>query len=392
MASGSIELPNSSSGLIDRLYFNDGKGHFTKSDQILPSFQFESTSCVRPYDYDKDGDLDLFVGIRARPFLYGVPVNGYILNNDGKGRFTDVTSKIAPDLIEIGMITDAAWADVDHDGDGDLIITGEWMPLTIIINDNGKFINKTKEAGLEKTDGWWHSLYVDDLDGDGDIDFIAGNHGLNTVFRASEEEPVQMYVNDFDLNGSVEHLISVYKDGISYPLVLKHDLVAQLPGLGAKYDNYKKFRNQTIDSIFTPQQLENALVLNAYHMETSVVINNGNGTFSIKALPPEAQLSPVFAIYAEDLDHDGKKDILLAGNLYRVKPEIGRYDASYGTFLKALGGFEYKALPAKETGFRVDGEARDMKIFNLHGRRLLMIARNDDRVQVFELQNISSHE
>ncbi len=392
VASGSIELPNSSSGLIDRLYFNDGKGHFTKSDQILPSFQFESTSCVRPYDYDKDGDLDLFVGIRARPFLYGVPVNGYILNNDGKGRFTDVTSKIAPDLIEIGMITDAAWADVDHDGDGDLIITGEWMPLTIIINDNGKFINKTKEAGLEKTDGWWHSLYVDDLDGDGDIDFIAGNHGLNTVFRASEEEPVQMYVNDFDLNGSVEHLISVYKDGISYPLVLKHDLVAQLPGLGAKYDNYKKFRNQTIDSIFTPQQLENALVLNAYHMETSVVINNGNGTFSIKALPPEAQLSPVFAIYAEDLDHDGKKDILLAGNLYRVKPEIGRYDASYGTFLKALGGFEYKALPAKETGFRVDGEARDMKIFNLHGRRLLMIARNDDRVQVFELQNISSHE
>ncbi len=385
VASGSIELPNSSSGQIDRLYFNNGKGQFTKSGQILPAFQFESSSCVRPFDYDGDGDLDLFVGIRARPFLYGVPVNGYILNNDGKGQFTDVTAKIAPDLLEIGMITDAAWADVDNDGDGDLIITGEWMPLTIIINDNGHFVNKTKEAGLEKTNGWWHSLYADDLDGDGDIDFIAGNHGLNTVFRATEEEPVQMYINDFDHNGSVEHLISVYKDGVPYPLVLKHDLVAQLPGLGSKYDNYKKFRNQTIDSIFTPRQLENALILNAFHLETSVAINNGNGTFTIKALPPEAQLSPVFAIYADDFDSDGKKDILLAGNLHRVKPEIGRYDASYGTFLKAMGDFEYKPLPAKETGFRVNGEARDMKMITVNGRKMLLIARNNDTIQIFEI-------
>ncbi len=386
VTSGSIELPNSSSGLIDRLYFNNGQGIFSRSNQILPTFNFESTSCVKSNDYDHDGDLDLFIGVRSKPFLYGIPANGYILNNDGHGIFTDVTQKVAPDLINIGMITDAEWADVDNDSDQDIIITGEYMPLTILTNDNGKFINKTIEYGLDSTNGWWNTLAVDDLDGDGDLDFVAGNHGLNTVFKGSKSEPVQMYVNDFDHNGSVDHVICIYKNGISYPLVLKHDLVAQLPGLNSKYMNYKKFMYQTIDSIFTPSQLEKALILDAYELRSVVAINNGNGTFTIKPLPIEAQLSPVYAISIDDYDQDGIKDILLAGNLHHVKPEVGRYDASYGTFLKGSADMNYTAIPAKQTGFRVVGEARDMLTLETNKGKKLMVARNNDRIQIFNIE------
>jgi len=385
VTSGSIELPNSSTGLIDRLYLNDGNGYFTKSKQILPSFNFESTSCAKAHDFDDDGDLDLFVGVRSKPFMYGIPTNGYLLENDGKGVFVDVTNSMAPGLIQLGMITDAEWLDIDNDGDMDLAVVGEYMPISIFEYVNGKFENSTKKAGLDQSHGWWNALIVGDLDGDGDDDFVIGNHGANTMFKGSFQEPVQMYVNDFDHNGSLDHVMCIYKDGISYPHVLKHDLLAQLPGLNSKYADYKSFRYQTIDSIFTPSQLENALILNAYHLKTSIAINNGDGSFTLKSLPTEAQLSPVYAISVYDYDSDGVKDILLAGNLYDVKPEVGRYDASYGTFLKGKGQLNYKAIPAHITGFKVQGEARDMAIIESGGKKRLMIARNNDALQVFDL-------
>jgi hypothetical protein len=386
VTSGSVELPNSSTGLIDRLYINDGKGNFMKSDQILPSFNFESTSCVEYCDYDQDGDLDLFVGVRSKPFLYGVPVSGYILNNNGKGKFTDVTRQIAPDLINIGMITDAKWVDIDNDNDYDLIIVGEYMPITIFENNNGKFENKTDAYGLSKTNGWWNTVAVSDLDSDGNLDIVAGNHGLNSMFKGSYAEPVQMYVNDFDLNGTVDHIVCVYKNGISYPLVLKHDLVAQLPGLNNKYMNYKNFMYQTIDSIFTTNQLENVLILNAYELRTSIAVNNGDGTFSMKPLPTEAQLSPTFAILIDDFDHDGTKDIILAGNLFSAKPEVGRYDASYGTYLKGSENLEFTAVPAKYSGLRIDGEVRDLEIIETKRGKRIFVARNNDTIQIFDIK------
>lgn len=386
VASGSVELPNSSSGLIDRMYFNDGNGNFVKSDQILPTFNFESTSCVRSNDFDRDGDLDLFVGVRSKPFMYGIPTNGYLLQNDGTGKFTDVTRQIASDLIEIGMITDASWADVDNDGDQDIVITGEYMPLTIMENNQGRFVNSTSKFGLDKTHGWWNTLSVSDLDDDGDLDIVAGNHGLNTMFKGSETEPVQMYVNDFDHNGSLDHIICIYKEGISYPHVLKHDLIAQLPGLSSKYMNYKEFMYQTIDSIFTPSQLENSVLLNAYHLETSMAINNGDGTFTLKSLPKEAQLSPVYSISIYDVDADGKKDILLAGNLYNVKPEVGRYDASYGTLLLGGDDLNFRFVSTKASGFKVEGEARDMVLINTQKGQKLLVGRNNASVQVFGTQ------
>src|SRR5690606_20600159 len=207
---------------------------FTKSSQILPTARFESTSCVRAADYDNDGDLDLFVGVRVQPFVYGLPVNGYILDNDGKGNFTEVTKRVAPELSEIGMITDAVWSDIDNDGDQDLLIVGEYMPVTIFVNQDGRLSKHTDQAGLADSHGWWNRIVPADLDGDGDTDFVLGNHGLNSRFKASTDKPVRMYVNDFDQNGTIEQIICRYEGDKSYPMVLRHDLVSQIPSLKKK--------------------------------------------------------------------------------------------------------------------------------------------------------------
>ncbi len=385
IASGGNEFPLSSSALNDRFYFNEGNGHFRKSRQILPAGKYESTSCVRPADFDEDGITELFVGIRLLPFLYGVPVSSYILENDGKGNFLDVTSDIAPGLKEVGMVRDMLWEDVDGDGDKDIIIACEWMPLKIFINENGRFQENKKAFGDEKIDGWWNCLAAADFDGDGDVDIVAGNHGLNSRFKASPEKPVSMYVNDFDLNGRAEQIICVYDGDKSYPLALKHDLLKQLPGLKRKYPKYEMYKNQQITDIFTPEQLKNAVHLNAYVMETSIFINDGTGRFKRKSLPVEVQFSSVYAAWTGDFDGDGNVDILLGGNLYNVKPEVGRYDASYGCFLKGDGhsGFEY--VPPRLTGFHLNGEIRDIMELKTRKDDLMVIARNNDSLQVLKI-------
>jgi hypothetical protein len=385
VACGGNELPLSSSALSDRLYFNDGKGHFVKSDQILPSGKYESTSCVRPADFDKDGVIELFVGIRLRPFEYGVPCNGYLLENDGKGNFTNVTSRVAPELINTGMIRDMMWADVDGDGDLDMIIAGDWMPLKVLINENGKFREKKDAFGPDKTEGWWNCLASGDFNGDGYIDFIAGNHGLNSRFKTAPEKPVTMYVSDFDLNGSVEQVICVYDGDKSYPLALKHDLTRQIPFLETKYPKYEMYKDQQITDIFTPEQLKNAIRLDVNLLETSVFINDGSGHFARKPLPVEVQFSPVYTAEVQDYNGDGNLDILLGGNLYNVKPEVGRYDASYGSFLTGdgKGGFNY--IPQKISGFLLDGEIRNLIEVKTSKGRILVVARSNEPLQVFKM-------
>jgi hypothetical protein len=385
VASGSNEFPESSSALSDRLYINDGKGHFIKSQQILPAGKYESTSCVRPDDFDNDGVVELFVGIRLKPFLYGVPVNGYILENDGKGNFSNVTPQTAPELQNVGMIRDMLWADVDGDKDKDMIIAGDWMPVKVFINENGKFKEKKDAFGSIKTEGWWNCLASGDFDADGDVDFIAGNHGLNSRFKATPEKPVSMYVNDFDLNGTPEQIICVYDGDKSYPLALKHDLTRQIPALQQKYPKYEMYKNQQITDMFTPEQLKNSIHLDAFMMETSLFMNDGSGHFARRPLPVEVQFSPVYAAEVGDFNGDGNPDILLGGNLYNVKPEVGRYDASYGSFLLGDGKGGFTNIPAKVSGFRLDGEIRDIMKIPTNNGKLMVVARSNYPLQVFKV-------
>ncbi len=380
VCSGGNEFLSISTALIDRLYINDGKGKFSKSPQILPTSVFENTSTVVAEDVDGDGDKDLFVGVRMDPSRYGVPVNGYLLINDGKGNFTNKTEELAPGLTGIGMITDSQWADVDGDGDGDLVLVGDWMAVTIFYNEGGKLAKGREDSGLSNSQGWWNRLVAGDLDGDGDIDFVAGNHGLNSRFKASESKPVSLVVNDFDQNGTWEQIISTYNGDKSYPMALRHDLLQQMPILKKKYLKYASYRDQTIQDIFTEAQMKGSIEQRCNTLSTSVIINEGGGRFTVKPLPIEAQLSPVYGILIRDLNKDGKIDLLLGGNLYRAKPEVGRYDASYGALLLGDGKTGFKAIPNRISGLSLDGEVRDIVVLPSSG--LMVVSRNNDMVQL----------
>jgi hypothetical protein len=385
VCSGGNEFSPNSTALIDRLYLNDGKGSFVKSSQVLPSYIFESSSCVTAADYDNDGDQDLFVGVRLKPFSYGYPCKGYLLQNNGKGFFTDVTEKMAPQLKEAGMITDAKWFDYDKDGNPDLVVAGEYMPIRIFHNEPGGRLKETTEAaGLSKSNGWWTRLQIADINNDGYPDIVAANHGLNSRFKSTVEKPVCMYVSDFDNNGTVEQIITCYNKDSAYPMVLRHDLVSILPSLKKKYLKYESYKEQTVEDIFTKEQLQHALKLEAYTMQSSVFINNKKGTFSIKPLPAEAQFSPMFGIAIDDFDKDGNVDIIMGGNFYQSKPEVGIYDASYGVFMKGNGKGDFKTVRQDRSGFFSIGAIRDLVVLKTANRKLILIAKNDNRIELLQ--------
>ena len=384
VCSGGNEFSPNAKALISRLYINDGKGNFSKSPQLLPSDQiFESSSCVSAADYDGDGDLDLFVGVRLKPFSYGLPCKGYILQNNGKGIFTDVTDQVCPELEHAGMITDAKWFDYDRDGKPDLVITGEYMPLRIFHNEGGgKLKEITEKAGLGKTNGWWNRIQIADVNNDGYPDIIAGNHGLNSRFKASAVKPVTMYVSDFDENGTIEQIVCCYNGDKQYPMALRHDLMGVLPYLKKKYLRYDDYKEQSVQDIFTKEQLDKATKLDAFEMRSSVILNMGNGTFKMKPLPTEAQFSSVYGILVKDFDEDGNPDILLGGNFYQSKPEAGIYDASYGLFLKGNGKGDFTAVGESESGILIRGQVRDMTLLKAGKKQLVVVAMNNDTVKL----------
>lgn len=379
VCSGGVEFSQYASSFYDRLYFNDGKGNFTLTDQKLPELPtVHSTSTVVASDVDGDGDLDLFVGERIVPLKYGVPCSGFLLHNDGKGNFTDATRQFAPDLKDIGMVTDALFQDLDKDGDDDLIVVGEFMGVELLMNENGRFARK-KDNPLSDLKGWWNTIQKGDLDHDGDIDFILGNHGFNSRFKASKEKPITLFSKDFDNNGFTDPILAFRADdGKDYPFALRHNLTEQMKGLTKRFPDYHSFKQAGITDIFTPEELEGSQKLEVNTLASVILVNDGAGNFDVQPLPIQAQFSTIYAILTSDFDNDGDLDIVLGGNQYSVKPEVGRYDASYGVFLENLGNMLFKDYP-DGNGFKVNGEVRDIVL----DRRRLIVARNNDSLALF---------
>ena len=381
VVSGGSEFSDLASPLQDRLYLNDGRGNFRKTTGNLPP-ETASGSRVAAADFDGDGDIDLFVGGRVVPGSYGLDPMSLLLKNDGSGRFTDATAQ-APGLARVGMVTDALWQDVNADGRVDLIVVGEWMPITIFLNSGSGRLERQNTRGLEKSHGWWNRIIARDFTGDGRVDFVIGNLGLNTRLQANAAEPATMHVKDFDRNGFVEQIISYYNHGKSYPLPLRDDLIKSLPFLKPRYLSYEKYAGQTITDIFAPAELADAVVRQAYTLQTALARNNGDGSFTLVPLPHEAQFAPVYGILGDDFDRDGKPDLLLAGNFDGVKPEIGRMSAGYGMLLRGDGKGAFAPVLNRDSGFFVPGQARDIQRLRTGKGDLYVVTRNNDRPLVF---------
>lgn len=345
------------SRLQDRLYLNDGKGNFVKATDALPEM-WVSKSCVRVSDINGDGYPDLFVGGRVIPGNYPVSPRSYILINDGKGKFSDKTEEIAPALQKPGMVTSAAWLDINSDKKPDLIIAGDWMPLMVFINNNGKLEDKTGAYFDSTFTGWWNTIQVQDMNGDGKPDIIAGNEGLNTQCRASEKEPAEIYFKDFDGNGSVDPFFCFYIRDTSYPFVTRDELFDQMPGMRSKYPSYKDYADHTIHDIFSSSDLSDAGHLSATCLETSYFEMGADGKFHKKPLPIQVQQSPVFTITAFDYDKDGKMDMLLCGNTNKARLRLGKSDANYGVLLKGNGNGSFEYIPQWKSGFKLWDDIR----------------------------------
>lgn len=385
VVSGGNSFSSGSSALSDRFYRNDGSGTFQKSSQILPTTRgFEPGSVVTPYDFTGDGIQDLFVGIRLKPFAVGVPMNGYLLIGDGNGNFTDVTEQYAPSLLEMGMITDAIWSDLTGDNQPELIVAGEWMPVRVFEIQSGEFTEITEELGLSETTGWWNALAAGDIDGDGRTDLVAANHGQNSVFDASIDYPVKMFVDDLSQNGMIDQILATEKKGEYYPVALRHEIVEVIPSLDEKYPTYTSYAGQTVKDIFTPQQLENSTLLHVTNLKSTVFWNTPDG-MKMEALPPKAQLSPMYGIEIQDLDGDEKPEIIMGGNLYDVKPHIGPYDASRGVIISHKNN-ELKSWSIESSGLNVDGEIRKIKSLEIDNEMYIIVVRSNDSPVILKIQ------
>lgn len=382
VVSGGNEFSEGAPALQDRLYLNIGGGVFRKAEGNLPAEQV-SGSRVTAADFDGDGDLDLFVGARLVPWSYGIDPPSALLQNDGRGRFTDVTARLAPELTRVGMVTDALWRDVDADGRVDLVIVGEWMPITVFRNSGGGRLVPLNVRGLAATHGWWNRIVAGDFTGDGKVDFVVGNLGTNTRLQASDSEPASLYVGDFDKNGFVEQVLTMYSEGKSYPFAQRDELIRSIPPLKARFPNYRDYAAQPVDKVLTPDQRSAATHKQARTFATSLVRNNGDGSFTVVSLPGEAQIAPVYGILAHDVDRDGAMDLLLAGNFDGVKPEIGRMSEGRGLLLRGSGAGAFVPVPGIESGFVVPGQARDIQRIRTAQGDAFIVARNNDRPLMF---------
>ena len=387
IAYGDTRFSDTSMFYQPHLYTNDGKGNFTLNVNAIPTGVKTIAGCVSFADYDGDSDMDVFIGGRVSK-QYPLSPNSYLLQNN-KGVFTDVTNKVCSALSKAGMVTAAQWADIDNDKHPDLIITGEYMPIRFFKNNGAAFTEITASTGLQNMDGLWRSLIATDIDGDGDTDFIAGNLGLNCIYHASAQYPMKLYADDIDKNGSIDPVLFYYiKDKDEkrklYPSINKYQLAAQVPLINKQFLLNKDYATATADKIFSNNK--NPVVLTCNETRSCWIENKSNGKFEMHALPMEAQFAPVNTIVCADMDGDGIKDILLAGNEYQTEVITGRYDASYGCFLKGKGNNVFVAVSPASSGFILNGDVKDLKLINnRNGNKLLLAGVNNDSLHVFRI-------
>ncbi len=390
VVSGGNEFYDNMHEQFDRLYVNDGKGNLSRDTAALPAM-YDNKSCVRPFDFDGDGDLDLFVGGRVVGYHYGQSPQSYLLVNNGTGKFTDRTEALAPALRHAGMVTDAAWTDTDKDGDADLMVAGDWRPLQLFVNGGGKFTLAPAmldaQSGVKNLQGFWQSLAAADFDRDGDVDFVAGNLGWNTKLRKNGDASVlKMYIADFDNNQTKEHLVAYNRpDGKFYPVASKDELGKQMPSVVNKnYVAYNDFAGRSVEELFGKMgvKLPDPQVVNQF---ASVYLENkGGNRFVVRVLPMPAQTSKIFALHAGDFDGDGNCDVLMAGNFHGVSPYHGLYDASYGVMLRGNGKGGFTALSNQESGLWLEGQVRGIKPVRTEGGTAYLVARNNDTVQLLK--------
>jgi enediyne biosynthesis protein E4 len=386
IVSGSLEHADSAL-YQDRLYLNDGKGNYTYSKDALPKIT-ASGSCVRAADFDKDGDLDLFIGGRVLPGVYPFPAKSYILRNDG-GKFSDITRLVCADLETPGMVSDALWTDFNQDGDIDLILVGEFMPITFFANTNGK-LTKISSTGVENYIGWWNSLVAGDFDKDGDTDYIAGNLGLNNNYQVTEKYPIWIYAKDFDGNGSVDPILACYmrtsmendeKD--LYPVHFWEEINSQSTKFRGKFSSYKQYGQTPLQTLLSSDDLKGALMMKANHMASSYIENLGNGKFRLTALPSAAQTAPINGMITEDVNQDGNLDVVMVGNDYGNEVFAGRYDAFNGLVLLGDSKGNFSKLSTAKSGFYVPHDAK--ALVHLFGvdTDWLIASQNQDSLMVF---------
>lgn len=382
VVSGGNEFDEGRPALRQRLYLNDGRGNFVSQPSALPPI-LENASCVAPGDFDGDGDIDLFIGGRVVPRKYGTSPNSHLLLNEGGGRFSDVTSGVATELLTAGMVTDAAWLDYDRDGSLDLVLVGEWMPIRIFSRAGGKFVERTHAAGLGGTEGWWNSVTVADVNGDSQQDLVLGNLGLNSFITASAREPARLYVHDFGGNGVVESILTIYRHGQETVVHGRDELFRAIPQLREKFPTYAAYGAARFEDVLPATERRGARVLEAHTFASSIALNQGNGTFSLRPMPVQAQFAPVYAAALHDFDGDDRGDIMLGGNLFGVPPWRGRYDAGNLEVLRGSGNGAFTALDLAASGLILDGQVRAIeRLRGPRGEILIAIARNNDRMQI----------
>lgn len=378
--SGSSEFKGDKTKYQDRFYRNTGSGKLVYEPTALPEIT-SSGSCVVANDFDKDGDLDLFVGGRIVPMRYPEAPESYLLINNGSGVFENQVSKFSSELATAGMITSALWSDINNDGWTDLVVVGEWMPITFYINQQGKSFTSRKIAD---SSGWWNSVSGGDFDNDGDIDYIAGNLGLNSIYKASPSEPVSVCAKDFDANGSVDPILCRYIQGKEYPVHPREALTGQIASLRGVVQRYALYGGMGIQDLFPGEKLKDALVLKSTLFASVYIQNNENNEFELKTLPTEAQFSPMFGTVVLDVDEDGNLDVLAVGNSYASETLTGYYDAGIGNFLKGDGKGNFEAVPVTKSGFFVDGDAKAIaNLTDKNGRQVLLVTQNRDSLKVF---------